>query len=138
MTDTEKANVAKHYLMKCKYLNLEIDTRIEALYRVKTPNYMQPIQSNANRSYDSILNDKITKIDELHEELKSIWDLVDELGSKGVNEAMYCSLLSIRYILGFNQKETAKIMRLSLSHLKHLQRDALVAFYDVLEAHYLM
>lgn len=94
---------------------------------------MQPIQSNANRSYDSILNDKIVKLDELHEELKYIWDLVDELGSKGAKEAMYCSLLSIRYILGFDQKETAKIMRLSLDYLKHLQKDALIAFYGVLE-----
>lgn len=138
MTDTEKADVAKRYLMKCKYINLEMDTQIEALYRVKTANYRQPIQSNSSKSYDSVLNDKITKLDELHDELKHIWDLVDELGSKGINEAMYCSLLSIRYILGFNQKETAKIMRLSLNYLKHLQRDALVSFYDVLEAHYLM
>lgn len=134
MTDTEKADVARRYLMKCKYLNLEIDTQIEALYRVKTPNYMQPVQSNSNKSYDSVLNDKITKLDELHDELKHIWDLVDELSGKSAKESMYCAVLSIRYILGYNQKETSKFMSLSLRHVKYLQKEALIAFYGILES----
>lgn len=112
-----------------------MDTQLEALYRVKTPNYMQPVQSNSNKSYDSVLNDKIAKLDELHAELKHIWDLVDELSGKSAKEGMYCAVLSSRYVLGFNQKETAKIMSLSLRYVKQLQREGLIAFYDVLAEH---